>query len=461
MKKAIGLILAILVIVAGQFLPVPDGLTREGLVSISVMAFALVLWICDTFPLAVSALLALALIPIFGLLPMGKALGSFGTTAVFFLIATSAMTVVLLKTSVPTRIVDWLIGWSKGKPRRVVFGFILAATVLSAIMSNTPVVLAFIGLVLPLLKSMGAKPLESNMGKCLLMGITCGAMIGGMATPCGTAINILAIDLVQQSVGVTITFLQWMVVGIPVAILMMLIAHFALVIMFPPEEIPAEAIEAIKAEVASSGKMTGFEIRTIAIIAGMFILWISSSFFPIDTTVVAILGAAAFCFPWPEAQLDWKEFSDGVPWNVVIVFGSVNVYAAPFLATGAADWVCQAFVGMTGGMPGIALAIAFAVFMVALNAVFPMGPAVVGLLCGPMALMAVAGGVISPAVTTFICAFASGATFILPISMVYLLTVDKGYFTWGDVAKHGLVPSVGMIAICGLLVPPLCAVLGL
>lgn len=464
LKKMIGLVAAIAVVLLALFVAPPEGLSREGLLSISVMAFALILWICDTIPLAVAALLAIALIPTLGLMPLSKAIGSFGTTSVFFLIATSAMTVILLKTSIPTRMINGLIKWSKGSSKRFVFGIVALSTFLSAIMSNTPVVMAFIGLVMPLLDAMEAKPMKSNMGRCLMMGLTCGAMIGGMATPCGTAINILAIDLLQQNAGITITFLQWMIVGVPVAIIMMLISYFALVFMWKPEEIPEYAIVALQESVGESTKLSVYEIKTIVIIGLMFVCWIASSFVPvIDITVVAIVGAAVMCFPYPKEgpMLDWKEFCEAVPWNVVIVFGSVNVYAAPFMQTGAADWVCNAFVGMTGGMGMIALALSFALFMVALNAVFPMGPAVVGLLCGPMALVAVAGGVISPAATTFICAFASGATFMLPISMVYLLTLDKGFFSWGNVAKHGIVPSVGMILTCGLLVPAMCMLIGL
>lgn len=462
-KKMVGLVLAVLAVFAGLFLPCPDGLSREGLMSISVMVFALVLWICDTFPLAVSALMALALIPILGLMTMSAALGSFGTTAVFFLIATSAMTVILLKTTIPTRMINWLISWSKGDSKKFVLGIIIASTALSSIMSNTPVVMVFIGLCMPLLKTMGARPGESNLGRCLMMGLTCGAMIGGMATPCGTAINILAIDLLRSTTGITITFLQWMAVGIPVAIVMMFVSYFALIFMFKPESIPEDAVKALQDSIGEINKMSGYEIKTIVIIGCMFIAWISSSFLPIDTTVVAIVGATVMCFPYLKSgpMLNWQEFCEAVPWNVVIVFGSVNVFAAPFMATGAAEWVSNAFLSATGGMSMIALALAFALFMVALNAVFPMGPAVVGLLCGPMAAIALAGGVISPAVTTFACAFASGATFILPISMVYLLTLDKGYFTWGDVAKHGIIPSVGMVLSCGLLVPALCAIMGL
>lgn len=463
-KQIIGLIVAIAIVVLSEFISPPEGLSREGLLSISVMAFALILWICDTFPLAVSALLAIALIPILGLAKLSTALGAFGNTSVFFLIATSAMTVILLKTSIPTRMINWLIGWSKGSSKKFVFGIVLLSTGLSAIMSNTPVVLAFIGLVMPLLKAMDAKPMKSNMGRDLMMGLTCGAMIGGMATPCGTAINILAMTQLQQATGVTITFLQWMIVGVPVAIIMMLVAYFALVIIWKPEPIPETAIKQLKESVGEKQKLTGYEKKTLLIIGGMFVCWISSSFLPvIDITVVAIIGATVMCFPYPGEgpMLDWKEFEAAVPWNVVIVFGSVNVYALPFTQSGAATWVANTFVGATGGMNMLALALAFALFMVALNAVFPMGPAVVGLLCAPMALVAVAGGIISPAATSFICAFASGATFVLPISMVYLLTLDTGYFGWGDVAKHGIIPSVGMVLVCGLIVPPLCVLLGL
>jgi sodium-dependent dicarboxylate transporter 2/3/5 len=107
------------------------------------------------------------------------------------------------------------------------------------------------------------------------------------------------------------------------------------------------------------------------------------------------------------------------------------------------------------------LALCLVVFFVVFNGVFPMGPGAIGLLGAPVMAIAVAGGLLSPGWTMIALAVAAGATFLLPISPIYLITYDKGYFTFGDVIKSGILPSVGVIIACMVVVLPLTSVLGL
>lgn len=65
-KQIIGLIISIAVLVAVFFLPIPQGLTDKGLITIGLLLFFLIMLITEALPVGVICFLCLALLPILG-----------------------------------------------------------------------------------------------------------------------------------------------------------------------------------------------------------------------------------------------------------------------------------------------------------------------------------------------------------------------------------------------------------
>ena len=61
------------------------------------------------------------------------------------------------------------------------------------------------------------------------------ALIGGVATPAGSSINILGIFFIQEYGNVTVRFLDWMVIGIPLVLAMLPLSVWVLLWWYPPE----------------------------------------------------------------------------------------------------------------------------------------------------------------------------------------------------------------------------------
>lgn len=414
------------------------------------------MFICRPFPVGVIALLYVIVCPMIGLTTPNQAFAGFGSVMFFFVISVSAVTVLMLKTTFPIRLVSWLIKKAKANPKKVVFGFMFATWLFSSVMSNIPTALLFIGIAMPVLKAMDAKPMQSNFGRCLMMGIPTAGMVGGISTPVGTSINIMAMQFLNQATGMTINFVQWMAIGIPIASVVFIAMYIVLVKLYPPEEIPEFALNTIAEERATFGSLTLFEKKTIIIIAAMLALWIIGSYVTkINMVYVSIIGFVVMMLPGMN-MMSWDEFSAGCPWQIVMVYGAVSVIAVPFLSTGAAAWVAQTFAAMTSGVSPMVFILLLATFITCLNAVFPMGPAVVGLLCTPIVMIAATSGLCNPALAAMIVAMPSEATFMLPLSMMYLLTLEKGYYTIGQVAKYGIVPSIVLILALAFIANPLC-----
>ena len=62
-----------------------------------------------------------------------------------------------------------------------------------------------------------------------------GPLIGGIATPAGTAANLVAIGQLKQLANVDVSFVRWMLYGVPASLLMIPIAWRLLLWLFPPE----------------------------------------------------------------------------------------------------------------------------------------------------------------------------------------------------------------------------------
>lgn len=104
-------------------------------------------------------------------------------------------------------------------PEKLLLGLMLTTGVASMVMSNTATTAMMISSVVPLVLSMGK---DAPFSKALLVGIPGSASLGGIGTIIGSPPNAIAVGALGE-VGIHITFLDWMVVGLPVALFLLFI----------------------------------------------------------------------------------------------------------------------------------------------------------------------------------------------------------------------------------------------
>jgi len=115
------------------------------------------------------------------------------------------------------------------------------AAFLSMWMSNTAATALLIGLALTVIRRL---PAGDPFRTALILGIPFAANIGGVATPIGTPPNAIALGILADH-GVHVSFVGWMVVGLPVAVVMFIALWGLLLRMFPAraEEVRLDDIE--------------------------------------------------------------------------------------------------------------------------------------------------------------------------------------------------------------------------
>ncbi len=117
------------------------------------------------------------------------------------------------------------------KPRYVLLGIMLVTAVFSMIMSNTATTAMMIAAIIPFLNTLDK---DAPFAKAMLIGIPAAASLGGMGTIIGSPPNAIAVEALSQH-GISFGFLEWMMVGFPIAIIMVLLMWFFLIKRYIPK----------------------------------------------------------------------------------------------------------------------------------------------------------------------------------------------------------------------------------
>ena len=117
-------------------------------------------------------------------------------------------------------------------PKYILLGLMLTTALFSMIMSNTATTAMMIASVLPFINTLDK---DSPFAKAMLIGISGAASIGGMGTIIGSPPNAIAVEALD-AYGIPVGFLEWMMVGFPIAIILTLLFWFALTKKYIPRQ---------------------------------------------------------------------------------------------------------------------------------------------------------------------------------------------------------------------------------
>lgn len=265
------------------------------------------------------------------------------------------------------------------KPKQLVAGFMLATGFLSMWVSNTATAVVMLPIGVSVLQltaeSVGGMRAQKKFATGLMLAIAYSASIGSLGTIIGTPPNALLVAYMAENHDVHIGFGTWMLVGVPLALVYMVIAWFILVTVFKPEvdTIPGGR-EMIKEELHKMGGMKFGEAATAVIFASAALAWV---FVPLvikwmgwkvsiaDAVIGLVASMLLFLIPADRKTgirlMDWKTANE-LPWDVLLLFGGGLALSKMFSESGLSLWIGETAKGL-GVLPLILLIGAIAAFM--------------------------------------------------------------------------------------------------
>ena len=424
---SIGIALFLLMMIC----PAPNGLSETGWDVAAVAVLMAVWWATETVPVAITALLPLAIFPLLGVTSFEEAASPYANKNIYLFLGGFVLALGIENSGLHKRIALKMIISVGSSGRKLVGGFMMVAALISMWVMNTsttlmllPIGLAVCAVMSETIPNLSDKD-KSNFDTALLLGIAYAATIGGMSTLIGTAPNIVFSAFMQDTYGVEIAMVDWMMLGVPLASIMLYGAWVLLTkYIFPINFIASiEAKNELQSMLDRMGSFSKDE-RRISVIFGFAVFaWVFRTLLnKIDylsglTDAGIAIIAAVLIFMTPSATkkgdlLQWEK-SKELPWGLLILFGGGLSLAAQISSSGLGVWIGNSLLVLSS-VPPIVLIFAVAALIIFLTEITSNVTTTTTFL-PVFGALAIAIGILPVSLTVPVCLAASCA-FMLPVA---------------------------------------------
>jgi sodium-dependent dicarboxylate transporter 2/3/5 len=344
---------------------------------VAVALWMLIWWISEAVPLPVTALLPIVLFSLTGVMSLDEALAPYSSKIVYLFFGGFLLALGLERHDLHKRIALLIIRAVGVSPPRMILGFMLSTAILSMWISNTATAVMMLPMALSCLQliyqDQPASDLPNRDAKhfstALVLGIAFSASIGGMGTVIGTPPNLVMRGYFENTLGIEVSFFQWMIWAMPVMLVILVATYILLTfVIFPCHRFKLDRAEQVfAAERERLGAISVAQWRMLAVFATTALLWMSSGFLrpllpvlpltgkpiPLTDEVIAIVAAIAlFVIPGDKrdkrALLDWQS-TTRLPWGILLLFGGGLSLAGGLEKTGVIQALSDFVQQMAGG----------------------------------------------------------------------------------------------------------------
>ncbi len=245
------------------------------------------------------------------LIPYTEIFGAFSSPIIILFMGGFALAIAASKYELDNNLARVLLKPFGTQPKFIMLGLMLITSVFSMFMSNTATTVMMLALLGPIVASAP----KGDLGiKALVLCIPIAANTGGIATPIGTPPNAIALQYLTGENS--ISFLSWMMMGLPFVLIQLTIAWFLLQKLFPSSQNEMTL------------KLQGSFIRSwrayvvYITFAATIILWMTTSLHGMNTYVVAVIPLAVFTL----TGIMGKEELNLINWDVLwLVAGAIAI----------------------------------------------------------------------------------------------------------------------------------------
>ncbi|MCY1057403.1 DASS family sodium-coupled anion symporter [Nannocystis sp. SCPEA4] len=453
----------------------------------AIFAATVVLWVCEVIPLGATALIAPALAVAMDVTPAAKAFAPFASPLIFLFLGGFMIALGLSEQGLDRRAALWLLArdWVRGSPARARMAVGIGAFACSMWISNTATTAMLIPVALGLCAAIRGAALSEDQPKFdryaegTLLTLTYACSIGGIATPIGTAPNVIALDFLERQVGVQLDFFQWISFGLPTGL-----ATLAIVLVYAERRFPAPVARLdrltveVKKQLDGLGPMSPGERRAAAVFLLAVTGWLLPSVLKVvlgaahpvaawadrclQEGVVATLAGVLLCIvpggrrrgepvlPWDKAmRLDWS--------TLYLLGGGFSLGAMMF-DTGLAEAVARGFLAIAGPIAGSPFGLlAASTFLVLWLTEVTSNVATTSMMVPVLIAIAQAAG-IDPLPTILCVTMAASFAFTLPVSTPpNAIAYGTGLIKIQSMIRFGIVLDLlGYLVLlaCGALLLP-------
>jgi sodium-dependent dicarboxylate transporter 2/3/5 len=486
------LVLGCCVFFAVLALPTPAGMQPAAQKVAATVLLMAIWWIGEALPLAGTALVPLSFFSLLGVASVREIAASYANHLIFLFLGGFFIASAIQKWGLHKRIAISVLTLVGTNPTRIVLGFMVATAFLSMWISNTATAMMMFPIAMAVVRELaGALPpgprretAERGFGLIVMLGVAYAASIGGAGTLIGTPPNVILAGQYQSffPAAPPISFLQWMLVAVPIVALSIPAAWFYLINWGGPARLSRLAgalrdTAPVPQQLGQLGKMSPPERTVLVVFLLTAALWVfrgdiqlgvfripgwaqllPQPKFATDATVAITMGLVLFALPAERTLrrriLDWDCVKD-VPWGVLLLFGGGFAIAKGITDSGLSVWIGERFDALrTVPLPVFVLCCCV---VVTLLTEITSNTAVTAMLIPVIASLAARMDA-PPLLIMMPATIAASFAFVLPVATPpNAIVMGSGWVTIAQMAKAGIVLDLmGVVIVVGttLLIGP-------
>ncbi|MGE3840193.1 MAG: SLC13 family permease [Vicinamibacterales bacterium] len=347
-------------IVFGLLVWLPIPLSYQGHIALATFAWAAVWWITQPVPWALAAALPIFVFPGAGVLDIVATSRLYGQPIFFWTMGAVLVGYAIEKHGLAHRVALAFLALPGvgGRTSRLTFAYLSVVGLVSMFVSDASTVAMMMPIGMSLarhVQTMADSPagddqetVQPNLAAFLTLGTLYASVAGGTATIMGVPHNAIAISLLARLAQRQLGFFEWMIIGMPLFVALLVASYVVLWVMTPPElrELPhGEAF--LRHEREKLGPLRPAERRVFGVFVTMVVLFV------LPTVATLLLGprhplaawvtravpfwivpptAMVLLFLIPERRsssrrlLNWSDAQQHAPWNTMILLaGAVGM----------------------------------------------------------------------------------------------------------------------------------------
>lgn len=346
------------------FVPGWDDLPDAARSALFILVLAAGLWITEAIPAFAVGILVMAL----GIALLGRPGGVHAETArdwegfvvvwgdplIWLFFGGFVLAAGARETGLDRRLATHVLPRFGTRPAALLLGVMSITFVFSMFMSNTATAAMMMAIVAPVVAALDRK---DPFTKALLLGVSVSATLGGMGTVIGSPPNAIAVGVLGSAPGQQPDFLQWMLLGMPPAVLLAVACWLLL----------ARAYRSAEGRVDIARLAAGEEVPDGAarpawrywLVAGTFfvtvVLWMTGSVHGLPSAVISFVPITVFTATGILGARGIRELD----WDVLLLMAGGLALGVAVSDTGLAEWLIRR-VPLTGvGLIGTSLVMAY------------------------------------------------------------------------------------------------------
>ena len=469
--RRIGLVAGVAVFALLVLAPAPAGMERPAQLTAAVAALMAVWWLTEAVPVAATAMVPMVVLPLAGVMSAAAISAPYASKTNMLFLGGLMIATALERWNLHRRIALGVVSMFGSNPSRMVLGFMTATSVVSMWISNSATTMMMLPIAMAVVDQVSSDDADSGdeLAPVLLLAVAYSATIGGLGTIVGTPPNAVFVGAFERlfPAAPEIGFLQWMLVGVPIVVIMIPVAWLYLVRVasnVARTTVSADA-DMIRRQLAALGPMGAAEKRVLALFATTALLWMFrrtldlggltipgwSSLLPDpgmvgDSTVAIAMALLLFVVPAGDGEgsrlLTW-EWAVRLPWGVIVLLGGGFALAEAIRVSGLAEWIGSRLVWV-GSAPPL-LSIAAIALSISFLTEITTNTAITTIMMPVLAASAVAGGC-DPLLLMVPCTLAASLCFMMPSGTApNAIVFSGGRLTVAYMARTGI--GLNLIAV--------------